>query len=82
MNRKAIKSILRCKINSWLESIEDESVKKLAQENTIVTGGAIVSLLTKESVKDYDVYFRNKETVVAICKYYIQKYKDYGSSST
>ena len=33
MNRKAIKSILRCKINSWLESIEDESVKKLAQEN-------------------------------------------------
>jgi hypothetical protein len=78
MNRRAIKSILRSKINSWLESIEDESVRKLVSENIIVTGGAIVSLLLKEGVKDYDIYFKTKETVVAVCKYYIQKYKENG----
>jgi len=76
MKAKFIKSILTKKINEWIESIEDEEVKKLVKNNTIVTGGAIVNLLLNEEVKDYDVYFTNKETVKAVAKYYVKKFQE------
>ncbi|MFQ8776896.1 MAG: hypothetical protein ACLR78_04970 [Roseburia sp.] len=38
----------------------------------IVTGGAIVSLLTGEELHDYDVYFRTKEACVTkAAAYYV-----------
>jgi len=45
MKAKTIKKVLRAKIDQWLETIEDEAVRGLAAKNTIVTGGAIVSML-------------------------------------
>lgn len=74
MKAKTIKSVLRKKFNEWLESIADESVKKLAEKNTIITGGSIVNMLLGEKVKDYDLYFTSKETVVAVAEYYVYKY--------
>ncbi len=76
MKAKTIKSILSKKFNSFLESIEDEEVKKLVKENTIITGGSIVSMLLNEKVNDYDLYFRNRETVLAVANYYVAKFKD------
>jgi hypothetical protein len=38
---------------------EDEQVRKLALENTIVTGGSIASMLLNEKVNDFDIYFGN-----------------------
>lgn len=76
MNRKVIKSILNKKLNEWVSSIEDESVRKLAKNNTIVTGGAITSMLLNEEVKDFDLYFRDKNTTFAVAKYYVQKFND------
>ena len=70
MREKVIKSILSKKLRDWLESIEDEEVKKLVKKNTIITGGSIVSLISNEKPKDFDVYFRNKETVLAVANYY------------
>lgn len=70
MKRKTIKRILKAKLNSWLESIKDEEVRKIAAENVFVTGGSIVSLLTNQPVNDYDLYFKSKEAVTAIGKYY------------
>jgi len=75
MNSKAIKSVLRKKVDEWLASIKDESVRKLAGDNTIVSGGCIVNLLLDERVKDYDIYFRNKETAQAVAGYYVGEYK-------
>lgn len=75
MKAKTIKSSLRKKIDDWLSSIEDEAVKMLAEKNTIVTGGSIASMLLKEPINDYDVYFRNKETAVAVAKYYVERFK-------
>jgi hypothetical protein len=74
MNRKVIKSILAKKVNQWLESIKDEKVKTLVKNNAIITGGSIASLLLNEEVKDYDVYFRNKETTLAVAEYYVKEF--------
>lgn len=76
MNSKNIKKHLNSKLKDWLESIEDEEVRKIVKANTIVTGGAMVSLLTGEKVHDYDVYFRTKDACVAVANYYINKWNN------
>jgi len=42
--------------------------------NTIVTGGAIASMLLGEPINDYDVYFRDKKTTLAVANYYVDKF--------
>ncbi len=69
-----IKRELKAKIDEWLDTIKDEEVRKLAAANTIITGGAIASMLLGEQVNDYDVYFRDKETTLAVAKYYVSQY--------
>ena len=76
MNRKIIKGILNKKLNDWTSTIEDPIVQELARKNTIVTGGAIASLLLGEEVKDFDLYFKNKETTLAIANYYVNNFND------
>ena len=66
MNSKNIKRHLKAKLKDWIKSIDNEDVKKIIEENTIVTGGAMVSLLTGEMVRDYDVYFRTKVSCVTL----------------
>lgn len=75
MNKRIIKQVLKKKFDSWVESINDEEVKKIIRENTIITGGCIASMLLKEKINDYDIYFRNKETVKKVAQYYIDKFK-------
>lgn len=74
MRAKIIKSVLRRKIKAWVESIDDEKIKKAVSENAIVTGGAIVSLLLGEEVKDFDVYFRTPESAYLVADYYLKKF--------
>lgn len=71
MNQRVIKSILRKKFNDFVASIKDDKVKALVEKNTIITGGAIASMLLKEPVNDFDLYFTNKETVLAVAEYYV-----------
>lgn len=72
---KTIKAVLRKKVDDWLASIEDESVRALAKKNTIVTGGSIASMLLGEPVNDYDLYFRDKETTKAVAEYYVKRFE-------
>lgn len=74
MNRRIISSILQQKFNSWCKSITDEKVRGLVEKNTIITGGSIVSLLLKEEVNDFDLYFTNFETTKAVAEYYVNKF--------
>ena len=74
MNSKNMKKHLNNKMKDWWDSITDEQVRKLVKNNIIVTGGAMVSLLTGEKVNDYDVYLRTKEACVAIAKYYMEQW--------
>ncbi len=76
MNSKNMKKALKAKLNDWLKSVDDASIKKEIEDNVIITGGAIVSLLTGEKVNDYDVYFRTKESLVKVAQYYIKKWND------
>jgi len=71
MKTKTIKTVLRKKIDSWLKSIANERIRKIAEENTIVTGGCIASMLLGEKVNDYDVYFRSQLAAKEIAEYYI-----------
>lgn len=74
MKSKTIKSILAKKINEWAASIEDEAVRSMVSKNTIVTGGCIASMLLKEPVNDFDVYFRNHATAWAVANYYVGRF--------
>lgn len=74
MNSKNIKRHLNAKLRDWIGNIDDEEVKKVVKENTIITGGAIVSLLTGDIIHDYDVYFRTKEACVKVAEYYVGKW--------
>lgn len=71
MKAKTIKQVLRKKFDDFTKTITDERVRKLVEDNTIITGGSIVSLLLKEKVNDYDLYFRNRETALAVAEYYV-----------
>lgn len=75
MKAKTIKAIIRKKVGEWLSSIEDEAVRGLAEKGTIVTGGCIASMLLKEKVNDFDLYFKDKETAVAVATYYAARFK-------
>ena len=74
MNSKNIKRHLNNKLNDWISSIDNEHIKNILKENVIVTGGAIVSLLTGEKVNDYDVYLKTKEACLEVATYYVSKW--------
>lgn len=72
---RTIKAVLRKKFNCWVESIKDESLQKLVKENTIITGGCIVSMLTGEQINDFDLYFRSYSVAFQVARYYIKIFK-------
>lgn len=74
--RNGIRKQLRAKLDDWLESIEDEELRKVVANNVIVTGGAIASMLLGEPVNDYDVYFRDKETTLRVAEFYVKKFNE------
>lgn len=76
MKRKTINKVINAKFDDFLASITDESVRKLVKENSIITGGCIASMLLKEPVNDYDLYFTDKETTKAVAEYYVSKFKE------
>lgn len=75
MKAKTIKKVLRAKIDQWLATIEDEAVRNLAADSVIVTGGAIASMLLKEKVNDFDVYFRTHAAALAVGQYYVARFE-------
>jgi hypothetical protein len=82
MKRTTIEHVIRKKIDNWLESITDETVRKAAARDTLVTGGCITSMLLGEDVNDYDVYFRTKETARTVAEYYINLFNTANESKS
>jgi hypothetical protein len=72
---KTIAQIISKKMKRWWDSIDDPTVKKLAEENTIVTGGCIASMLLREKLNDFDVYIRSREALLAIAQYYVKRFE-------
>ena len=73
---KTIKSIISKKINDWISTIEDENLRQKVEKNTIVTGGCIVSMLLGEPVNDFDIYFRDHDTTLAVANYYVSRFTE------
>lgn len=76
MNSKNMAKSLKAKLDDWCKYIDDKEVIKTIKENAIVTGGALVSLLNGDKPNDYDIYFKDKESVVKIAQYYAQKWNE------
>ncbi len=75
MKPKNIRIVIRKKLNHWIASIKDRELQKLVEENVIVTGGSIASMLLGEEVKDFDIYFRTKEVATKVAQYYVDEFK-------
>lgn len=74
--RNGIKKEIRAKLAAWFESIDNDTVRKAAMKDTIVTGGAIASMLLGESVNDYDIYFRSRDTTLLVADYYVKMFNE------
>jgi hypothetical protein len=75
MKRKTMNSVIQKKINDWLKHITDEELVKQLKNNIIVTGGCITSMLLNEDINDFDVYFKNQETVEMLTDYYCKEFR-------
>lgn len=73
---KTIKKVINKKLDEWIESIDDKSLREVLYKNTLVTGGSIASMVLGEPVNDFDIYFKNKETVIKVAEYYINKIRN------
>lgn len=81
MKTKTIKAVLAKKHKEFVDSIEDENVRKLVKKNSIITGGCIVSMLLREKVNDFDYYFTDKETTLKVAQYFVNQFnKEHGRS--
>jgi len=70
MQTKTIKKIISLKLNEWLETITDQTLRKDVKENILVSGGSITSLFLNQPVNDYDVYIQDMNVLVRLAKYY------------
>lgn len=75
MKIKTVKKTIEKKIEDWIASIDEErnDVKKAIKDHAIVTGGCIASMLLKEEINDFDVYFETKESLKLVSEYYAKK---------
>ena len=82
MNAKTINKILKRKVNEWVLSINDLELTKKIEKDIIITGGCIASFLMGDDVNDYDVYFKTRETALAVTEYYVDLFNSKNSNSS
>jgi hypothetical protein len=73
MNTKSINKNIASKINEWIDSIEDESIRKGLRDpekGVLVSGGCIASLLLGVGVNDYDIYIKSVDVLRSVVQYY------------
>ena len=70
MQVKTVKRVVSNKMKAWTETITDESLRKDVENNLLVTGGCIASLLLGEPVNDFDVYIKDINVLKRLCLYY------------
>lgn len=69
-----MKNVIRNKLKNWAESVDDSEVKKIILNKTILTGGAIVSMIQNETPKDFDIYFKDYDSTLKVANYYADKF--------
>lgn len=74
MQRKTIAKIIKTKLESWLQSITDEALRKEVKDNIVVSGGSICSLFQMQDVNDYDVYLKSEDVAYKVALYYTKAF--------
>jgi len=74
MKAKTIKAVLQKKFDDFCESITDEELREHIQKNSVITGGCIASMLLREDINDFDVYFRDYDTALGVAQYYVNQF--------
>jgi hypothetical protein len=72
MLEKTMKQILVKKINKWLDTITDDEVKKAISKDLVITGGCFASMIDTIEPKDFDCYFKTKDTTLKVAEYYVK----------
>ena len=70
MQIKSIQKNIVSKMEQWLETIKDETLRRDVKKNLLVSGGCITSMLLNEPVNDYDVYLMDMDVVKRVAQYY------------
>lgn len=73
MDKKEIQKVIEEKFEDWKSSITDPDIRTLVEQNTIITGGCIASMLADEKINDFDVYMRTEEAAFLVASYYCNK---------
>ena len=74
MQKKTIQKTIRLKMEDWLSSIEDVTLRKDVYKNLLVSGGSIASLFLNEKVNDYDVYIKDMDVLKRLVQYYVNPF--------
>lgn len=74
MKAKNVNAVLCKKFDDFTASIDDEHLRELVEQNAIITGGAIASMLLGDKVYDFDIYFRDHDTTLAVAQHYVSRF--------
>jgi hypothetical protein len=76
MQLNTIEKCIKSKLNEWLETIEDDTLRKSVKDNLLVSGGSITSMLLNEPVNDYDIYLKDFNVLKSLTEYYIKNFNN------
>lgn len=79
MNEDSIRQHIRAKIDEWLLTLPG-NIKTRVENQIIVTGGCIVSMLQSEQVNDYDVYLFDDVSASTLAEHYCYVFKQKNNS--
>lgn len=74
MKAKNVKAVLRHKMDAFLKHVRSETIRQIIADNTIITGGAIASMLLGEDVNDFDIYLRTKGAAFQVAEHYVSEF--------
>lgn len=61
-------------MKSFWEHVGNDDVLEILKENTIITGGAIASMLLGEDVNDFDIYLRSRRAALKVAQHYATEF--------
>lgn len=74
MKARHVRAVCRKKLAELVRHVDRAHVQEAIQDGTIITGGAIASMLLGEDVNDFDLYFRDRETCLTVARYYVERF--------
>lgn len=78
MQIKIIEKVISAKLNEWIDSIDDVILQKQLREddNILLSGGSITSLLLGTDVNDFDIYIKNMDILLYLTIYYTKNFPE------